>query len=171
MIKIKTLENGKFLLDYKGNFEYPECRILSKEAETKEDFKLRLSWYLPKSVFGNIDFGDRPVPKKVKKKVIKKEESGLLKFIEKSKKENGDKFDYVKVVYVNCKTPITLICRDCETEFETIPRIHLWNMIDCPMCAAIANLACRNNFRNPSEKIALGKLWWKYSKKGVDMSA
>ena len=47
------------------------------------------------------------------------------KFIENSKKKFGDRFDYSKVKYINCQTPITLICKEHGVRFNITPNVHL----------------------------------------------
>ena len=54
-------------------------------------------------------------------------------FISKSIEKFGDKFDYSKVDYVDCKTPIILICRK-HGEFITTPDRHLRYKSGCPWC-------------------------------------
>ena len=55
-------------------------------------------------------------------------------FIAKSKSVFGDDvFDYSKVVHVNNKTPLTLICKKCGCEFNTRGDNHL-NGHGCPNC-------------------------------------
>ena len=45
-------------------------------------------------------------------------------FIEKSKSRHGDKYDYSKVVYVNSKIKVTIICKEHD-EFKQTPNSHL----------------------------------------------
>ncbi len=47
------------------------------------------------------------------------------KFIERSKKKFGDRFDYSEVKYVDVKTPITLICKKHLIKFNVTPNNHL----------------------------------------------
>jgi hypothetical protein len=47
------------------------------------------------------------------------------KFIEKSKKKFGNRFDYSEVKYVNAQTPVTLICKEHGIRFSTTPLNHL----------------------------------------------
>ena len=42
------------------------------------------------------------------------------KFLEKAKAKFGDKFDYSKVDYINCNTPVTIIC-PIHGEFTRTP--------------------------------------------------
>jgi len=48
----------------------------------------------------------------------------LIDFIEKAKQIHGDKYDYSKVNYINCKTKITIICKE-HGEFEQEPGSHI----------------------------------------------
>jgi thymidylate kinase len=47
------------------------------------------------------------------------------KFIEKSKKKFGNRFDYSEVKYVNAQTPVVLICKEHGIKFSTTPSNHL----------------------------------------------
>lgn len=53
-------------------------------------------------------------------------------WIEKAKKVHGDQYDYTKVNYVDCLTPITIICKE-HGEFKQLPRAHLQGR-GCPRC-------------------------------------
>ena len=46
------------------------------------------------------------------------------RFIERSKKKFGDKFDYSEVEYVDAQTPVTLTCKEHGTRFSTTPLNH-----------------------------------------------
>ncbi|MBL4799466.1 MAG: GIY-YIG nuclease family protein [Oleispira sp.] len=52
-------------------------------------------------------------------------------FIENSRKAHGNKFDYSKVLYVNKKTPVIVIC-PIHGEYEVQPHIHVRS--DCRKC-------------------------------------
>ena len=54
-------------------------------------------------------------------------------FIEKAKLVHGDKYDYSKVVYVNNKTKICIICPE-HGEFWQRPDKHLSQKRGCPYC-------------------------------------
>lgn len=78
----------------------------------------------------NINKRDCGCPRCVKEKAIEKQKlssivSNANKFIEKSKNKFGDRFDYSEVKYVNCQTPITLICKKHEVKFNVVPNVHL----------------------------------------------
>lgn len=53
-------------------------------------------------------------------------------FIEKSKKVHGDKFDYSLSEYVNCNTPVCIVC-PIHGKFWQTP-LHHMNKIGCPYC-------------------------------------
>ena len=57
-------------------------------------------------------------------------------FIEKAKKIHGDKYDYSKVEYKNCKTKVCIICPE-HGEFWQTPDNHIGKRTHngCPMCA------------------------------------
>ena len=52
--------------------------------------------------------------------------------IERFRQVHGEKYDYSKVAYVNQRTKVTIICRDCG-EFSQLPNNH-WNGQGCPSC-------------------------------------
>ena len=54
-------------------------------------------------------------------------------FILKAKSVHGDKYDYSQVVYINSKTPVTIIC-PTHGEFKQQPYKHLQHH-GCPLCA------------------------------------
>lgn len=55
-------------------------------------------------------------------------------FIERARAVHGDKYDYSKAVYVNQKTPATIICPK-HGEFQQNPYLH-YTGSGCPRCAA-----------------------------------
>ena len=57
-------------------------------------------------------------------------------FIKKLNEKFNYKFDCSKVKYVNTRTPVTLICKTCKTEFEAVPQVLLGSncYIGCPNC-------------------------------------
>lgn len=75
-------------------------------------------------------------------KRIQKITLGKEKFIEKSVKAHGDKFDYSKVEYINSKTKVCIICNELDeitgekhNEFWQTPYSHL-SGATCPKCTA-----------------------------------
>lgn len=54
-------------------------------------------------------------------------------FIKQARAIHGDKYDYSKTEYVNCKTEVTIICPK-HGEFKTKPSTHL-NGHGCPLCS------------------------------------
>lgn len=56
------------------------------------------------------------------------------KFIDKAKNKFGDKFNYSKVVYVNAKTKVCIIC-PIHGEFWQTPDKHLQSKFGCPECS------------------------------------
>ena len=54
-------------------------------------------------------------------------------FIEKSVKKHGNRYDYSKVEYVNCKTKVCIICPE-HGEFWQTPDNH-YRQNACPICA------------------------------------
>ena len=57
-------------------------------------------------------------------------------FIKESKEIFGDFYDYSKVIYVNSRTPVTLIC-PIHGEFQITPQKHLSAKHGCPECGKI----------------------------------
>lgn len=55
------------------------------------------------------------------------------KFIEKAKLVHGDKYDYSLVNYVDCTTPVKIIC-PIHGEFEQKPPKHTSSKHGCPKC-------------------------------------
>lgn len=63
--------------------------------------------------------------------------SNIEEFIEKARKVHGDKYDYSKVVYVNNRTPVCIIC-PIHGEFWQTPNTHLHGG-GCPKCSGNVN--------------------------------
>lgn len=55
------------------------------------------------------------------------------RFIRRANKKHNNKFDYDKVVYINCDTKITISC-PIHGEFEQIPYSHLNTESGCKQC-------------------------------------
>ena len=55
-------------------------------------------------------------------------------FIKKAKELHGDKYNYSKVVYINSKTPVIIICNICGNEFQQIRNSHLLGDGGCKEC-------------------------------------
>jgi hypothetical protein len=75
--------------------------------------------------------------------------SNITNFINDAKKIHGDKYDYSKVNYINCKTNIIIICKQ-HGEFEQIPQGHLSGN-GCNKCGRI--LAIKNKTKTKEEFI------------------
>lgn len=63
----------------------------------------------------------------------KRSNSFKEQYIEKSIKTHGNKYDYSKVVYINAKTPVCIICPE-HGEFWQTPNNHLCGN-GCPRCS------------------------------------
>ena len=59
----------------------------------------------------------------------------LNDFIEKAKEIHGEKYNYSKVIYIDSKTPVIIICNICNNEFEQIRNTHLIGNGGCKVCA------------------------------------
>ena len=57
-------------------------------------------------------------------------------FISKARKIHGDKYDYSKVEYVNCKVKVCIICPK-HGEFWQKPDLHTNKKNGCPLCAKL----------------------------------
>ena len=79
-------------------------------------------------------------------------------FIEKSKIKFGNKFDYSEVEYINCRTPITLICKEHGIRFSITPMNHLTSRFGgCKEChsrfmSSIKNLGKSHHKLTKEEK-------------------
>ena len=62
-------------------------------------------------------------------------ESRFNDFIKKAKETHGTKYDYSKVIYINSKTPVIIICNTCNNEFQQIRNTHLLGDGGCKVCA------------------------------------
>ena len=71
-------------------------------------------------------------------------------FIEKAKKVHGDKYDYSKVDYKNCKEKVCIVC-STHGEFFQNPYIHLQGC-GCPKCGGCLKLT-RDEFIKKAKKI------------------
>ena len=60
--------------------------------------------------------------------------ASLQGFIEKSQKVHGDKYDYSKVEYINCRSKVCIICPE-HGEFWQTSNSHVTGGCGCPVCA------------------------------------
>lgn len=72
-----------------------------------------------------------------KKAIYLSKVMGLEKFIEKSKKMHGEKYDYSKVEYYNSQTKVKIICK-IHGEFEQLPATHIQGF-GCSKCGFISS--------------------------------
>jgi very-short-patch-repair endonuclease len=54
-------------------------------------------------------------------------------YIEEVKQIHGDKYDYSKVIYINCETKINIICKIHGNFYQT-PNMHKNDKNGCPLC-------------------------------------
>ena len=59
-------------------------------------------------------------------------------FIKESKNKYGDKFDYSKSNYINCKIALTIVCK-IHGEFTITPESHLKSLHGCGKCGDISS--------------------------------
>lgn len=59
----------------------------------------------------------------------------LEEFIQDSKNVHGDRYDYSKVIYINSKTKVTVMCRE-HGEFYPTPNLHQRGT-GCPQCSLL----------------------------------
>ena len=64
-----------------------------------------------------------------------KQTKSIEQFIQQSKNIHGDKYDYSKVEYKNCKIPIIIICKE-HGEFQQTPEVHYLGS-GCRKCAGV----------------------------------
>jgi hypothetical protein len=65
-----------------------------------------------------------------------KKSSNNEEFIKRALIVHGDKYDYSKVVYVNCKTKIIIICKE-HGEFLQVPSSHIHGESGCDKCGNV----------------------------------
>lgn len=75
--------------------------------------------------------------------MIARRDKNRLKFLERATAKFGAKFDYSRAVFVNQKTPLTIICPD-HGDFETTPDKHLRAVTGCPKCGVDSRGVIRN---------------------------
>jgi hypothetical protein len=82
--------------------------------------------------------------------------SNIEEFIEKAKEIHGDKYDYSKVEYKNCKTKVLIICK-IHGEFKQIPISHTSNGSGCLKCGILKTSTSKtkttNDFIKKAEEI------------------
>jgi hypothetical protein len=54
-----------------------------------------------------------------------KRRCSLVEFISKAKSTHGDKYNYILVEYLNCRTKIKILCNQCNNVFTQSPNSHL----------------------------------------------
>jgi hypothetical protein len=58
-------------------------------------------------------------------------------WIKKAESIHGDKCLYTKTIYVDSKTPLTIICKKHQQEFQQNPSRHFATKNPCPRCCAV----------------------------------
>ena len=85
------------------------------------------------------------------------------KFIERSIKIFGDKFDRSEVYYVNCRTAVILTCKPCNRRFGVKPNQHLRAKYGCKTCHDNSMRSSNEEFTEKS-KNKYGEDTFNYSK-------
>jgi|GEM_PF-2985685 len=80
-----------------------------------------------------------------------------ISFIAKATKRWGLKYDYNKVEYINCRTPVTIVCRKHQHAFRQTPKAHFTAKRHCcPLCYKEVEGIYKNQWRNsPPVRTAL----------------
>ena len=65
-----------------------------------------------------------------------KNRSNNEEFIQKAKEIHGDKYDYSKVEYIDCRTNVVIICKD-HGEFQQTPGSHISQKAGCHKCGCV----------------------------------
>ena len=86
--------------------------------------------------------------------MIARRNKNRLKFLERATAKFGNKFDYSNAIFVNQKTPLTIICPD-HGNFELTPDKHLRAVTGCPNCG----IASAGFIRNRKAKNAFDDLF------------
>ena len=84
----------------------------------------------------------------------------IEEWIEKAKQIHDDKYDYSKIVYKNCDTPVCIICPE-HGEFWQTPYNHVNKKCKCPKCSNVYNFST-NEWIEKARKIHGNK--YDYSK-------
>ena len=133
-LTLKKKNNEEFMIEsidiFGDRFDYSECFYVNtytnviltcKICNTRNTVNPRIHL---KSIFGCKTCADNAMR-------WTKE-----KFVEEAIKVHNYKFDYSKVVYVDAKTPVIIICNDCDSEFPQKPHAHITGR-SCKTCANI----------------------------------
>jgi len=82
-------------------------------------------------------------------------------FIKMAKEVHGDRYDYSKVIYIDCETEVEIICK-IHGKFLQKPRNHLYKKVGCPKCEGLKQTNIKKKFIIKSIKIYNNK--YDYSK-------
>ncbi len=134
MDTLKFIQNAK---EIHGD-KYDYSLVIYKNCDTKVKIKC---------IKCNIFFGQIPYNHIKKKSGCNKCSSDqhtkdtldlrLNEFIKKAKETHGDKYDYSKVIYINSKIPVIIICNICNNEFKQNRNSHLQGDGGCKECYKI----------------------------------
>ena len=85
-------------------------------------------------------------------------------FIRKAKKKHGNRYDYTKSKYVNNKTKLEIICKECGSFFMS-PNSHISGGSGCKICSRKVAAENQRNINNKESQIRLQKQFIERSKK------
>lgn len=71
-------------------------------------------------------------------------------FIKRAREVHGNKYDYSKSVYIDARSPITIICPK-HGEFYSIPDNHINKRSGCPYCSGIIPITTEEFIRRAKE--------------------
>ena len=73
------------------------------------------------------------------------------KFIVRAEHLHKNKYDYSKVIYINCKIPIKIKCRNHNNIFEVSPKQHLYGFSGCNKCKKVPTYTINNWIKKAEE--------------------
>lgn len=130
-VKKAAVENSKqkFIKKLPENFELIE--FIDYEHVT---VKCKICGHVRKTTANNIlRFGCKQC---AAKQMPQCQPKNLEDFKKEGNQIHNEKYDYSKVIYVNCKTPVKIIC-PIHGEFQQTPLKHISGHQGCPECAKI----------------------------------
>jgi hypothetical protein len=135
--KLTELNNFiKNAINVHGN-KYDYSLVKYKNKNTKVDILCKTHGVFKQIPYNHINKQCGCIKCKQEKKSQSTLENRKIEFIEKAIAIHGDKYDYSKVVYIDSKTPVIIICNVCGDEFPQIRNTHLTGDGGCKNCIKI----------------------------------